>query len=351
MAPKRPTPVEEVQASSDEEEITSSGEEEGEGESSSEDDQTKKLEKRSSQPQLAETSKAVKKPDSAKHATSESESESEDVPLPPLNVKPLASKPMHETPTKSTIKTSKSTDVLGKSATKRGREVDKDGKDSKRSKAKDSDSVGALEKTEDTKKQLFQRLWSEEDEVALLKGVIAFIKKKGTDPTKDLNAFFDFIKISVHFDFSLNQLKDKVSRLKRKFENHVSKGKHGEDKTFSRVHDQNLFDLSKKIWGSEGLCGKSKSLAPDSEETKKVKKMEMENQVKYDKDVTRATMEDNVVKRGLDVVDRAKISKMEEQWRKLQVAELEVFLKRNELITEQGKVLLASYKKSEQHQV
>ncbi|KAJ6417046.1 hypothetical protein OIU84_002859 [Salix udensis] len=132
-------------------------------------------------------------------------------------------------------------------AMKRGNGADRDPKDLKRAKNKQSDP----EKSEDSKKQLFQRLWTEEDEISLLQGIIDFIAEKGVDPSKDTNAFFDFIKQSLHFDVPMTQLKDKISRLRKKFENHV-KGKKCENKVFSKPHDQKGFDLLKYIWGSEG---------------------------------------------------------------------------------------------------
>ncbi|KAJ9136285.1 hypothetical protein P3X46_033377 [Hevea brasiliensis] len=411
MAPKRSTPFEDPPAaSSSEEEESSSGEEEEEEEeeeedgeeaegSSSEDDETEgKPQKPSSLPPQTQPAKPVpKQPDSTTQKAgpesesdgSDSESDSDDDRANhagDASVKPIASKLMEETPLKTTkprSKPSASTQVAGKStaAVKRGSETDGDPKDSKRAKKKNSESDGAVEKPEDMKKQLFQRLWSEDDEIAVLKGIIDFSEKKGVDPAKDMSSFYDFIKKSLHFDVSLNQLKDKVSRLKKKFENHVSKGKMGEDKTFSKAHDQKSFDLSKKIWGSEATIrggvdlvvksnGKAKKSGSNNQrgksvtamkaeldadvekETEKVDKMEVEMDshsvlkhiVRFDKSVSVAGMEEYVVKRGLDMLEGAKKAEMEEKWRKLHVGELELFLKRNELIREQAKLMLASYK-------
>ncbi|KAG8634410.1 hypothetical protein MANES_17G030155v8 [Manihot esculenta] len=153
---------------------------------------------------------------------------------------PIALKLMEENPLKTTKHRSKSlasTQVAVKStaAVKRGSETDRDPKESKRSKKKDSESDGSVDKPEDIKKQLFQRLWSEDDEILVLEGIIDFTENKGVDHAKDMNSFFDFIKSSLHFDF----------------EKHESKGKMGEDKTFSKAHHKKSFDLWKKIWSSE----------------------------------------------------------------------------------------------------
>ncbi|OAY24620.1 probable transcription factor At1g11510 [Manihot esculenta] len=413
MAPKRSIPLEDPPpASSSSEEESSSGEEEEEeedgddgaeakveGSSTEEDEANEKQQKPSSQLPQNQTSKPV--PEKSHFTTqqagpesdsdgSETETDSDDdLPNRALGttVKPIASKLIEENPLKTTKHRSKSlasTQVAVKStaAVKRGGETDRDPKDSKRSKKKDSESDGGVEKPDDIKKQLFQRLWSEDDEIAVLEGIIDFTEKKGVDPAKDMNSFLDFIKSSLHFDVSLSQLKDKVWRLKKKFEKHVSKGKMGEDKTFSKAHDQKTFDLSKKIWGSEASSGggvdlvlksngkgrkngnnsqKGKSLtalkaelgADIEKENEKVDKMEVEMQshsgkkhiLQFDKRVCVAGTEDYVVHRGLDMLEGpAKKPEMEEKWRKLHVAELELFLKRNELIREQAKLMLASYK-------
>ncbi|MBA0579987.1 hypothetical protein Gorai_022226, partial [Gossypium raimondii] len=97
-------------------------------------------------------------------------------------------------------------------------------------------AVEEVKKTgEDAKKQLFQRLFSEDDEIALLKGMLDYSAKKGADPCADMNAFYNFVKKSIHTD--------------------------GEDRTFSKAHEQNAFELSKLIWGKEGISGKVESSA------------------------------------------------------------------------------------------
>nr|GMD91012.1 GLABROUS1 enhancer-binding protein-like [Ipomoea batatas] len=50
---------------------------------------------------------------------------------------------------------------------------------------------------DDSKKQLFQRLWSEDDEIALLEGMIEYTEKENADPHTDLDAFHDFIRNSL----------------------------------------------------------------------------------------------------------------------------------------------------------
>ncbi|KAB5520675.1 hypothetical protein DKX38_024994 [Salix brachista] len=373
MAPKRPPPVEDPPSAS----ISEEEEEEEEESSSAAEDEEEHSDGEQSQPSPQQTQNKTQNPplkitetttqQSESDTDSESESESDQI------VKPITSKPMDQTPPKAASASTASKKSRSKPATlektsalKRCNETDRE--DSKRAKNKES------EKPEDSKKQLFQRLWTEDDEIALLLGIIDFTEKKGHDPSKDMNAFYDFIKKSLHFDVSMTQLKDKISRLKKKFENHV-KGKKGENKTFSKPHDQKGFDLSKSIWGSEGSIkangskyesgntlnnnnktGNGKQLEASNPElgmdVREEDRVEVEmgrgssvkSVLKFDSSVSVGRMEDYVVRMGLNFVHGTEKEKMEEEWRKLHVAELELFLKRNELIREQANLMLASFK-------
>nr|GMD85278.1 GLABROUS1 enhancer-binding protein-like [Ipomoea batatas] len=97
---------------------------------------------------------------------------------------------------------------------------------------------------DDSKKQLFQRLWSEDDEIALLEGMIEYTEKENADPHTDLDAFHDFIRNSLHFTVSKNQLQNKIKRMRKKYINNA-----GKEKSFSKPHEQKTYQLSRKIWG------------------------------------------------------------------------------------------------------
>ncbi|XP_059658877.1 probable transcription factor At1g61730 [Cornus florida] len=60
---------------------------------------------------------------------------------------------------------------------------------------------------------VFSRFWSEEDEIAILKGMIEYKSSKGDYPYTDMGAFHDFIKKSLYINPSRKQLTDKISRF------------------------------------------------------------------------------------------------------------------------------------------
>ncbi|OUZ99361.1 Protein of unknown function DUF573 [Macleaya cordata] len=65
----------------------------------------------------------------------------------------------------------------------------------------------------------FQRVWSEDDEIVILEGVLDYKKKKkGSKSNDDMDAFLDFIKKSLQVDHvKTSQLREKIKRLKEKF--------------------------------------------------------------------------------------------------------------------------------------
>ncbi|CAL1386143.1 unnamed protein product [Linum trigynum] len=312
------------------------------------------------------------------------------------NVKPIASKPQPKAQANAAhASSSKST-----AATKRASETDREAKDAKRQKEvaeRDKDDDG---KNEDVPRVPFQRLWGENDEIAVLSGLIEFAEKKGADPLKDMAAFYDFINKSLAVDVSLAQLKEKVTRFRKKFKNHAN-GKNGLDKSFSKVHDQKSFDLSKKIWDSqgEGLLGRiadgksngkaaKKSGGSSSKSASKAADLvaanghgnakrvgggsssgnanrnasnaalragiggaeareidggnDQKDGLRLDWSPTGAEVESFVVKNELDMVEGSKRNELARRWKEHDIAALELFVQRNELIIEKAQLILDS---------
>ncbi|MBA0600327.1 hypothetical protein Gorai_006515 [Gossypium raimondii] len=204
--------------------------------------------------------------------------------------------------------------------------------------------------------------------------MLDYSAKTGADPHTDMNGFYDFVKKSIHTNVSKVQLMDKVRRLKKKFKNNVGKNKKGEDPTFSKAHEQKAFELSKKIWGVSGKVesstaksngkakGNNKVVAALKAELPSSSDKKTDNAVPIEVDIvvsksysslldmkfSVSDTEVGVVKVGLDMVDGEKKAALEAKWRKLQMAQLELFVERAEFVTEQAKLALKYYKSEDE---
>ncbi|XP_020238513.1 probable transcription factor At1g11510 [Cajanus cajan] len=216
--------------------------------------------------------------------------------------------------------------------------------------------------------KLFQRLWSEEDELAILKGMAEFISRTGQDPHRYPESFHDTVKKSLHVEASSNQLKEKIRRLKKKFETNLGRGKNGEDPKFSKPHDQTLFDLSKKVWGEASMLvvrpkfngkpakspipkkeGKSRNVTTTTPETntqlalvdsKGSEKSDIGDVNSLYREISDVKeLDEDEMKRGLTLIGESKRKELEGRWRNLRRAEIELVANRSLLIGEQIKLI------------
>ena len=100
-----------------------------------------------------------------------------------------------------------------------------------------------------------RRLFSEKDEIVLLQGVI---DSKGENPLKYKRSFYQSMKGSFSFDVTLVQFKDKIRNLKRKYKAKEKSGEQAASASASNLHQQKCFQLSKAIWGADGIAVESK---------------------------------------------------------------------------------------------
>ncbi|KAG7640163.1 GLABROUS1 enhancer-binding protein family [Arabidopsis suecica] len=98
----------------------------------------------------------------------------------------------------------------------------------------------------DTKKNYFQRIWSDDDEIVLLQGMVDFENDKGKSPYDDMTGFIDTVKNFISFQANQHQFTTKIRRLKDKF---LKKWNNGVDEnSLVNAHDRKCFQLSKVIW-------------------------------------------------------------------------------------------------------
>eukprot|EP00262_Sarcandra_glabra_P013786 TRINITY_DN388_c1_g1_i1.p1 TRINITY_DN388_c1_g1~~TRINITY_DN388_c1_g1_i1.p1 ORF type:complete len:435 (+),score=127.89 TRINITY_DN388_c1_g1_i1:88-1392(+) len=355
-----------------------------------------------SKPTIENASKTTQKiasSESDSESGSESESESESG----FQVKPITTKPMDSvSPQKPMISKAKP-----KTVAKRSAEAETEKGSKKKAKVAEEDE----EEEPDKKKQLFQRLWSEDDEIIVLKGMAEFTKKHGAEPqTADIPVLLQSIKGQLHVNVSNRQLNEKIRRLKKKFLNNAEKFKKGGALSFSKPHEQKTYEVSKKIWGGEVVDEEDKkdsgvkpsvvkansvvskknkqvNAAPMASPVKVVGLEEKKNKqandapvaspavvlgleenvvdpkknedlgngflyemfkehVDLNKSLNVSVLSDNLLKKGLSLLESSKVKELVEKWESLQIMELEVYLKGVNLVRDQTKMILDALKKS-----
>ncbi|XP_019097944.1 PREDICTED: GLABROUS1 enhancer-binding protein-like 2 [Camelina sativa] len=93
------------------------------------------------------------------------------------------------------------------------------------------------------------RIWNEEDELAILKGLVDYRAKTGYHTKIDWDAFYRYIGGSIHVKVTKDQLSSKIRKLKKKFLDHMLDINEGIDPHFTRSSDSEAFGFSMMIWG------------------------------------------------------------------------------------------------------
>ncbi|CAH9095812.1 unnamed protein product [Cuscuta epithymum] len=123
------------------------------------------------------------------------------------------------------------------------RDLDAEMKDSQKKKKKSK--TGEEVPLKEVKKSGANRLWSEDDQIAILKGKIDYEAERGTRMRPI--SFYDFIKDKLNASLSKSQISDKISRLKKNFLTLYEKG---EVPTSDKPHERMVYELSEQIWGT-----------------------------------------------------------------------------------------------------
>ncbi|KAF4350214.1 hypothetical protein G4B88_013268 [Cannabis sativa] len=217
-------------------------------------------------------------------------------------------------------------------------------KDSKRAKKKGSEPDGGSaiaedesKKTGDESKKLFQRLWSEDDEIVILKGISDYAAKKGSIPSAaDMHAFQDFIKKSLQIDFTKAQLSDK---LRRKF------GGGGEKLVVKaeqpKANGTGTARSSKALASPQNLSSPSLGPAEDLLSSPKLGVME---ELLSSPSLGNFGLSEHILSKGLELVPESKRAELDAKWKKIHMAEMELFAKRSQLLADQTTLILEALK-------
>ena len=101
----------------------------------------------------------------------------------------------------------------------------------------------------DYSRRLIQRIWTNEDEIELLRGFLEFTTQRGSTNYNVTKEFYDQIRSKLQVEFNKNQLSDKLRKLKRKYKRILEKINPDKEFSFKTAHEQATFEISRKIWG------------------------------------------------------------------------------------------------------
>ncbi|CAK8534927.1 unnamed protein product [Lathyrus sativus] len=219
-----------------------------------------------------------------------------------------------------------------KSGTKRAMENTNTESDSKRSKKKAIAGNGSdddeKEEEKDLKKSPSHRLFSEEDELAILKGLADFISKTGKDPVKHTRAFYSFVKESIQADSNKEQLRRKIRSLKNKYES---------NEDFTKQHDKDAFELFQKI------DFKVKKEGSTSDLEKSLAFIEM---VRFGDEMRSYGLNMPAMKKGMELIGESNKAVLEERLKNVEIAEMKLLIARAELVRDQASLILEAYNNS-----
>ncbi|XP_031280332.1 probable transcription factor At4g00610 [Pistacia vera] len=152
----------------------------------------------------------------------------------------------------------------------------------------------------------FQRIWSEDQERAILKGVIRFSAEKGIDYASNMVHVFAYMKKSIKGNYTEHQLKAKLQKKKRKFKDNLNKDK----STFS-LHEKKKFRFSKRIWGAGSIvCALVETFSSP------------------------ITPYSTIMEEAMDLVGDVERVELDKKWIALDISQLEINMKKARLVQE-----------------
>ncbi|PIA50753.1 hypothetical protein AQUCO_01200175v1 [Aquilegia coerulea] len=198
----------------------------------------------------------------------------------------------------------------------------------------------------------FGKKWSKEDELVLLQGMVNFKKTNNgglIDSKPKYDKLVESIKDSLSFAYTNKQLQNKVRSLGDKYEivAHKVMSGNGENLFENKPHEEQLYNLSKIYWEDV------KIIQQKSSSRKKIKKSNENSELPYyyleqlctvSNSSLNSLMKANAEKGWEDSIGKANAVKLNQKAKDLMIAEVEIHLKRCQLIKDTTKLLLGGLK-------
>ncbi|XP_078157548.1 uncharacterized protein LOC144553318 [Carex rostrata] len=196
-------------------------------------------------PSHAKTPKRTEQDDNESDSDSGSGSDSDSDPDPPTKTTSLPSKPLESEDSSS--------DEEDEEEQEKVENLKSPIKEPEPKKLKLSDSEQSLSMKSVSG---IQRIWSLEDEIALLQALSDYHSKNGKLPTtKDYTSFLSGISGSISFPVTEKQLTNKLRQLKNNYDKKIKKGP---DVKFSKPHEKAVFKMCHKLFEDITKASKGK---------------------------------------------------------------------------------------------
>ncbi|KAJ1699779.1 hypothetical protein LUZ63_008291 [Rhynchospora breviuscula] len=177
------------------------------------------------------------------------------------------------------------------------------------------------------------QLWTDAEEVALLKAAVRFRARTGSPPrTPDMDDFFESVKTSLGSGMDQVRVFYKLKRLKSRFL--LTSG------PLKGPHERLLYKLSAEVWGSEatGKNGREVEEMPSCEEERGEMENESVNCAGFVTEALREYWRENetgasgaLLEEGLRCMNPARAGKLEMKWREQVESDIRLESKRHEI--------------------
>ncbi|XP_004289495.1 PREDICTED: uncharacterized protein LOC101298660 [Fragaria vesca subsp. vesca] len=195
-----------------------------------------------------------------------------------------------------------------------------------------AESENEAEKEEKPKVTPFQRVFTEKDELLLLRAL------QEKDAWVEMDAFYELVKDRLSVRVTKSQLQEKLKRMKKKFKRMAKDG-------FKPKQGHELeAELMKKVWG--GGAGHVKAGKAEGEVSGASLDV-LSGMVGGFEGFKELGFSEAFLKKGMDLVDEAKREELKARWFKLEVAAVELFSVKAELLRDQAKSILEALKQSD----
>ncbi|WRX29393.1 GLABROUS1 enhancer-binding protein family - like 4 [Theobroma cacao] len=208
---------------------------------------------------------------------------------------------------------------------------------------KESIDTQATEAESKKKKKKKKKQWKEEEELAVLKEMVRFWKEEKSDPATNKDSFLGFMRLEGSSDFSQVQLKNKIHKLHKMYKEEKAANR---GKVIMGSHKEQVLKLCHSIWGQKAEPDNEGDKEDEDEETSTGQTCFNELWRYHTKISSRVGIGDDILTQALDLVEEQNLQEWDQQWKELQLQQIDLNMKAAKLYHDQTQSLLRALKAS-----